>query len=280
MIIHSWPGSVFDEIDQMMPQFGFPFGRGMLEPLHPMIQPRMGTMQPFFFRDMMNFDFPPVSTLGSNSHSFMRQSVVSMSSGPDGRPEIYEETMSTTTAPGGVRETKKTVRDSRTGTKKMAIGHHIGDRAHILEREHNMRSGESEERQEFINLDEDDADNFNREWQTRTRGSAVNVAAIGNGSNLNRNRADVRQLALPSTSEPSTSRHKPLRAKLNPIKAGKNVAAKLSPWETTKAAESPKRKGKGKGKSSSTEVPSTSESRKREASEEPSVVYIPSKKIK
>lgn len=84
----------------------------------------------------------------------MRQSVVSMSSGPDGRPQIYEETMSTTTAPGGIRETKKTVRDSRTGTKKMAIGHHIGDRAHILEREHNMRSGEAEERQEFINLDE------------------------------------------------------------------------------------------------------------------------------
>lgn len=50
--------------------------------------------------------------------------------------------------------------------------------------------------------------------------------------------------------------------------------------ETTKAAESPKRKGKGKGKSSSTEVPSTFESRKREASEEPSVVYIPSKKAK
>lgn len=84
----------------------------------------------------------------------MRQSVVSMSSGPDGRPEIYEETYSSTTAPSGVRETKKTMSDSRTGTKRMAIGHHIGERAHILERERNVRSGEEEERQEFINLDE------------------------------------------------------------------------------------------------------------------------------
>lgn len=86
-------------------------------------------------------------------HSFMSQSVMTMSSGPDGRPQVYQETMSTTTAPGGIKETKKTVSDSRTGTRKMAIGHHIGERAHILERERNMR-GEEEERQEFINLEE------------------------------------------------------------------------------------------------------------------------------
>jgi hypothetical protein len=57
-------------------------------------------------------------------------------------------------APGGIRETKKTVADSRTGVKKMAIGHHIGERGHVLEREHNVYSGEQEEHQEFINLDE------------------------------------------------------------------------------------------------------------------------------
>jgi hypothetical protein len=38
--------------------------------------------------------------------------------------------------------------------KKIAIGHHIGERAHVLEREQNLHSGEREERQEFINLDE------------------------------------------------------------------------------------------------------------------------------
>jgi len=44
--------------------------------------------------------------------------------------------------------------DSRSGVKKMAIGHHIGERAHVLEREQNVHSGDREERQEFINLDE------------------------------------------------------------------------------------------------------------------------------
>lgn len=77
-----------------------------------------------------------------------------MSHGPDGRPQIYQATSSTKTGPGGLRETQKTVQDSRTGVKKMAIGHHIGERAHIIEREQNLRSGQHEERQDFINLEE------------------------------------------------------------------------------------------------------------------------------
>ena len=36
----------------------------------------------------------------------------------------------------------------------MAIGHHINDRAHIIEREQNVYSGEQEQREDFINLDE------------------------------------------------------------------------------------------------------------------------------
>lgn len=97
-----------------------------------------------------------------NCHSFTSRSVMTMASGPDGRPQVYQETMSTTTAPGGVKETKKTVCDSRTGVKKMAIGHHIGERAHILEHGQNLHSGEREEHQELINLDEGNC-NFCRE---------------------------------------------------------------------------------------------------------------------
>ncbi|KOC62247.1 Myeloid leukemia factor [Habropoda laboriosa] len=167
---------------------------------------------------MMPFGFPPMPTFnmgnlfvggnqlasGENGHSFVAKSVMTMASGPDGRPQVYQETMSTTTAPGGVKETKKTVCDSRTGMKKMAIGHHIGDRAHILEREHNLHSGEQEEHQEFINLDEEEAESFNSEWESHTRRG---VGAIGNshyGSHGHRNRPDHRQLALP---EPSGSRY-------------------------------------------------------------------------
>lgn len=36
----------------------------------------------------------------------------------------------------------------------MEIGHHIGDRAHIIEKEQNLHTGDREEREDFINLDE------------------------------------------------------------------------------------------------------------------------------
>lgn len=67
---------------------------------------------------------------------------------------MYQASSSTRSAPGGVKETKKTVCDSRTGVKKMAIGHHIGDRSHIKEKERNMYSGDVEENEEYVNLDE------------------------------------------------------------------------------------------------------------------------------
>lgn len=67
---------------------------------------------------------------------------------------MYKASTSTRTGPGGIKETKKSVCDSRTGVKKLAIGHHIGDRAHIVERQQNVYSGEREENQEYINLEE------------------------------------------------------------------------------------------------------------------------------
>lgn len=94
---------------------------------------------------------------------------------------MYKASSSTRVAPGGIKETQKSVQDSRTGTKKMAIGHYIGDRAHIVEREQ-MGGGDQEEREEFLNIDEDEADEFNREWQTRSRGAGRSeVPRIGGG---------------------------------------------------------------------------------------------------
>lgn len=52
-----------------------------------------------------------------------------------------------------VKETRKSERDSERGTEKMAIGHHIRDRAHVVERTR-RRGGDIEENQELINLDE------------------------------------------------------------------------------------------------------------------------------
>ncbi|XP_017469613.1 PREDICTED: myeloid leukemia factor isoform X3 [Rhagoletis zephyria] len=132
------------------------------------------------------FGFPPMpninrllsaGNIGSpNGPSYCSSSVITMSSGPDGRPQIYQATSSTKTGPGGIRETRKTVEDSRRGMKKMAIGHHIGERAHIIEKEQDLRSGQLEERQEFINLEEDDAEDFDREFTNRARQSGVRGA--------------------------------------------------------------------------------------------------------
>lgn len=93
-------------------------------------------------------------TPGGSGHSFSSSSMITMTNSGDGRPQVYQESMSTRVGPGGIKETKKSVSDSRSGVKKLAIGHHIGDRAHILEREQNYYSGEQEENQEFINLEE------------------------------------------------------------------------------------------------------------------------------
>ncbi|XP_050706149.1 myeloid leukemia factor 2-like isoform X2 [Eriocheir sinensis] len=103
-----------------------------------------------------------------NCHMYSSSSVMTMTTGPDGRPQVYQATSSTTGVPGGVKETRRTISDSRTGTRKMAIGHHIGERSHIIERESN-RGNDVEERQEFINLDEEEAPQFDREFRQRTQ---------------------------------------------------------------------------------------------------------------
>lgn len=132
-------------------------------------QQRNASLMPFGFSSMpninrlMNLQIPEGATSYSSSH------VVSMTHGQDGRPQVYKATSSTKTGPGGIRETQKTVQDSRTGVKKMAIGHHIGDRAHVIEREQNVRTGHEEERQDFINLEEEEAQDFDREFTTRSR---------------------------------------------------------------------------------------------------------------
>lgn len=53
-----------------------------------------------------------------------------------------------------VKETRRTVRDTESGVEKIAIGHHINDRAHIIERSQNRRTGDRNENQEYINLEE------------------------------------------------------------------------------------------------------------------------------
>lgn len=56
-----------------------------------------------------------------------------------------------------MRETRQSMRDSESGLERMAIGHHIGERGHVMERSRNRHTGDREERQDFINLDESES---------------------------------------------------------------------------------------------------------------------------
>lgn len=53
-----------------------------------------------------------------------------------------------------IKETRKAVKDSESGLEKMAIGHHIQDRGHVIQKAKNSKTGDEEVNQNFINLDE------------------------------------------------------------------------------------------------------------------------------
>uniref|UniRef100_A0A6I8PJM9 Myeloid leukemia factor 2 n=1 Tax=Ornithorhynchus anatinus TaxID=9258 RepID=A0A6I8PJM9_ORNAN len=107
-------------------------------------------------------------TTGANCQTFSSSTVISYSNLGDGAPKVYHETSEMRSAPGGIRETRRTVRDSDSGLEQMSIGHHIRERAHILQRSRNHRTGDQEERQDYINLDESDAAAFDDEWRRET----------------------------------------------------------------------------------------------------------------
>ncbi|XP_005111632.2 myeloid leukemia factor 1 [Aplysia californica] len=110
-----------------------------------------------------------------NAQMYQQSSFMSYSSAGSGTPQVYQASSSTRQGPGGVRETRRTVRDSETGLEKMAVGHHINDRGHVVERSRNARTGEAHENQELINLDEEEAAPFDQEYQEKWRSTMRGV---------------------------------------------------------------------------------------------------------
>ncbi|XP_054241864.1 myeloid leukemia factor 1 isoform X2 [Indicator indicator] len=100
-----------------------------------------------------------------DAHTFSSSSVMTYSRVGDEPPKVFQASAQTRTAPGGVKETRKALRDSESGVEKMAIGHHIKDRAHVIKKSKNSKTGDEEMNQEFINLDETEAQTFDEEWQ-------------------------------------------------------------------------------------------------------------------
>ncbi|NXA11781.1 MLF1 factor, partial [Sapayoa aenigma] len=98
-------------------------------------------------------------------HTFSSSSMMTYSKVGDEPPKVFQASAQTRTAPGGVKETRRALKDSESGLEKMAIGHHIQDRAHVIKKSKNFKTGDEEMNQEFINLDENEAQSFDEEWQ-------------------------------------------------------------------------------------------------------------------
>lgn len=134
-------------------------------------------MNPMASNQLSLFGNPGLSNMSSFSMTSMPGQTVSYSSsrvmtslpGSGGRPQVYEETKSSICGPNGVRETKETVKDSRTGLQQIKIGRHINDRGHLKQKKRNAYNGEEEEEDEYVNLDEEEAEEFHNEFDIKTR---------------------------------------------------------------------------------------------------------------
>ncbi|NWS10244.1 MLF1 factor, partial [Pachyramphus minor] len=183
-----------EHMRQMLRSFSEPFGREQVPSLPegraraaerrtdsrlaPRGNRRVHLGDPFFAMDRMmsdmrnsmlemhrKFDDLSMHPEGHDGHSFSSSSMMTYSKMGDEPPKVFQASAQTRTAPGGVKETRKALKDSESGLEQMAIGHHIQDRAHVIKKSKNCKTGDEEMNQEFINLDENDAQSFDEEWQ-------------------------------------------------------------------------------------------------------------------
>ncbi|XP_057694681.1 myeloid leukemia factor 1 isoform X2 [Corythoichthys intestinalis] len=114
--------------------------------------------------DGMHKNFETMGT-DANTHSFSSSSVMTYSKVGNDPPKVFQASSSTRRAPGGVKETVRSLKDSESGLEKMSIGHHIQDRGHVVEKKMNKKTGAKEFIQDFQNIDESEAQSFDEEWQ-------------------------------------------------------------------------------------------------------------------
>ncbi|XP_034637407.1 myeloid leukemia factor 1 isoform X2 [Trachemys scripta elegans] len=146
-----------------------------------------------------NFDH---LSLNPDAHSFSSSSVMTYSKIGDDPPKVFQASSQTRTAPGGIKETRKALKDSESGLEKMAIGHHIHERAHVIKKSKNNKTGDRELNQEFINLDESEAHIFDEEWQKEimkfgTSGARCNLEAPKHRSNHHISKEDASRREKP-----------------------------------------------------------------------------------
>ncbi|XP_012379102.1 myeloid leukemia factor 1 isoform X2 [Dasypus novemcinctus] len=149
-----------ESMRQMMRSFSEPFGNDLLS-----ISDSRGRARNHRGHDDGENSLTGQLSMDPNGHSFCSSSVMTYSKVGDEPPKVFQASSQTRTAPGGIKETRRALRDSDRGLEKMAVGHHIHDRAHVIKKSKNSRTGDEEVNQEFINMNESDAHAFDDEWQ-------------------------------------------------------------------------------------------------------------------
>ncbi|XP_040830795.1 myeloid leukemia factor 1 isoform X4 [Ochotona curzoniae] len=149
-----------ESMRQMMRSFSEPFGRDLLS-----ISDGRGRARQHGRRDDSANSLTGNLSVDPHGHSFCSSSVMTYSKVGDEPPKVFQASTQTRTAPGGIKETRRAMRDSDSGLEKMAVGHHIHDRAHVIKKSKNNKTGDEEVNQEFINMNETDAHAFDDEWQ-------------------------------------------------------------------------------------------------------------------
>ncbi|XP_021109252.1 myeloid leukemia factor 1 isoform X3 [Heterocephalus glaber] len=149
-----------ESMQQMMKSFSEPFGRDLLSISDGRRRTRNHTRH-----DNGEDSVTDHLSVDPNGHSFCSSSVMTYSKTGDEPPKVFQASTQTRRAPGGIKETRRAMRDSDSGLEKMAVGHHIHDRAHVIKKSKNKKTGDEEVNQEFINMSESDAHAFDDEWQ-------------------------------------------------------------------------------------------------------------------
>jgi myeloid leukemia factor 1 len=110
-----------------------------------------------------------------NGFSYCSSSVTTYTTDEHGRPQVYQRSNEVKQGPDGLKETKSSLRDSRTGQQALEIGHHLRDKAHIKKKSRNVYTGEEEQTEDLVNLEEHEAEAFEQNWMQQAR----NVSNFG-----------------------------------------------------------------------------------------------------
>nr|CAB3263862.1 myeloid leukemia factor 1-like [Phallusia mammillata] len=153
-----------------------------------------------------------------NGYSFSSSSVMSYQNDGKSKPKVFQASTSTRKAPGQVKETHKTLRNSESGFEKMAVGQHLGGKGRVVERRRH-HEGKIEEERQYIEMDENDNHSFDKEWEDRTRNISIPTferTGIGS-SNYHKKPPHTRQIQHVQGGEHSLRPHGPSKSGRNKL---------------------------------------------------------------